>query len=189
LVLLPKSIRQIIFFEFDNIQYKYVLFKDGHLSILKQNNIGGKFVCTSVKKDFELFDSPFRGSQPRYPLDSSLQENCRFLDVREFQGEEIFIHIYKNDHFSQCIWHFKNHHKFFVNRHVLEFPKIILKNLSGFLEHIRTGVNLWKFEKQNHGVYKKSFIHLFKQNVKKITSNDFEHYETSPRDVLFILKK
>ena len=52
LVLFPKGIRQIICFTFEKIEYKYALFKNGHLSILKKLNKEEYFVFTSLEKDF-----------------------------------------------------------------------------------------------------------------------------------------
>ena len=185
LILLPKSIRQIISFKFDNIQYKYILFKNGYLSILKQN-IKGKIVLASLKKDFEKF----------YPCDKSFrldsfQKNCQLLYVRAFHGvggKEIYIHLHKNDNFSQSIRQVKNYPKFLVTEPVPSNSKVFLKNLSGFLHHhldFGSVVSLWKFEKQNNGIYKKICFPVFKRNVKEIKSKDFEHYA---EDIQFILK-
>jgi len=177
LILLPKSIRQIISFKFDNIQFKYVLFKNGHLLILKlKQNIDGKFVFISLKKDFELFNPSFL---------NRLQENCRFLKMFELCEENLLIHIFKNDNFYQSIRHVKNEQQIFVSRPIRELPKILLKNFEGFLQHCGTAVNLWKFEKQNNGTYKERYYCFFKNNVKEIKSNDFEHYA---QDVQFIFK-
>jgi len=181
LILLPKSIRQIISFKFNDIYYKYVLFKNGHLSILKQN-IEGKFVFTSLKKEFRKIHHCFRDKFFR--LDS-FQENCRFLDVPELFGKEIFIHIYKNGNYHQFIRHDENQPKLIVTGLLPGYPKIFLKNFSGFLNHSNTNVSLWKFEKQKNGIYKKVCFPLFKQNIKKIKSQDFEHYS---EDVQFIFK-
>ena len=184
LVLLPKNIKQIISFKFVNVQYKYVLCKNGHLSILKQN-MHGNFLFTSLEKDFEKFNSPFY-KLSSYSLDS-LQENCRFIYVREFRRGEIYIHLYKNDNLSQSIRHVENYSKLLVTGPVPSNSKVFLKNFTGFLHHHRdfASVNLWKFEKQNNGIYKRSYIFVFKQNVKEIKSKDFEHYA---QDVQFILK-
>ena len=186
LILLPKSIRQIISFKFDKIRYEYVLFKNGHLSILKQN-INGKFVVTSLNKDFEKFYLCHQS----FRLDS-IQESCRILDVRKFYGvggRKIYIHLYKTDNFSQSIRHEKKNPKFLVDAPVLSSnSKVLLKNFSGFLLHyldFGSVVSLWKFEKQKNGIYKRRYIFDFKQNVKEIKSKDFEPYS---QDVQFILK-
>jgi len=180
-LLLPKSIKQMISFKDGNdIKYKYVLFKNGHLSILKQN-LEGKFVFTCLQNDFKkihtLDDKYFR-------LDS-FQENCQFLIGREFPAE-IFIQIYKNDHSNQYIRHAKNHLKLIVNPPVSCVPKVFLKNFSGFLNQYNTSVKVTKFEKQDNGIYTRNVIRPFKRNVKEIKSKDFEHYA---QDVQFILNE
>ena len=185
LTLLPKSIRQIICFKFGKIQYKYVLFQNGHLSILKQN-MHGNFVFTSLNKDFEKFYLCHKSFRL-----NSFQKNCRFLDVREFcgvGGRKICVHLYKTDNFSQSIRQEKKNPKFLVDAPVLSNSKVLLKNFSGFLLHyldFGSVVSLWKFEKQKNGIYKRRYIFDFKQNVKEIKSKDFEHYA---QDVQFMLK-
>jgi hypothetical protein len=141
----------------------------------------GKFVFIFLENHFEKF----RELQS-YQLDS-LQENCRFLDVRaESCGEIIYIHIYKNDNISQCIRHVKNCSKLFVTRPFRVYSRV-LKNLTGFARFLHEFgfVKLEKFEKQNNGIYKKCVIPVFKFNIKEIKSNDFEHYA---QDLQLILK-
>ena len=55
-------------------------------------------------------------------------------------------------------------------------PMLFLKNISGYLQSTGTFVNLWRFAKQDNGIYTQIFTHGFKKNVQEIKSKDFEHY-------------
>jgi len=164
LVVFPKHIRQIISFKNGNIQYKYVLFKNGHLSILKQNK-KGKFVFTCLEKDFKNFNRSFFGQF----------ENGRWLDVTGFFQATIFIDVYQNDNLKQSIRHSINYPKIKIHPPDDVCPKVFLKNISGFLKQNGTSVHLYKFENHN-GTYIQNCIYNFKLNVKEIKSKDFEHY-------------
>jgi len=142
-----------------------------------KKNYKGKFNHTSLENDFFNFAPP-----------SFLEfENGRWLD---FIGNTIsqlkFIDLYKQDnHYKQPFWHVKYYQTIVIHRpKYIRRPKVLLKNLSGFLELSGTAVTLIKFEKQNDGKYKKIEIRGFKKNVKEIISKDFEHYA---EDVQFIL--
>jgi len=184
LTLLPKSIRQMISFKFNNIQYKYVLFKNGHLSILKQN-IGGKFVWTSLENDFEAH-YPFQ--KETFKLDFSFQENIRWLDIWNVETTSItgyVIGLCKNNNFRQAIWHSETHQKIRIYRPVRKNKRVFLKNLSGYVEFCSSVMFVEEFEKQNDGIYKTKSYDLFKPNIKEIKSQDFEHYVG---DLQFIFK-
>merc|ERR1712034_211037 len=178
LIFLPKSIRQIFSFTCNNIEYKYVLLKNGHLSILK-SNIEGKFVFTSLKKDFQKLD--LNGTF-QFEL---LYENIRWLDVWGSQnGDQYNIELYKKDNFCQAIRHSLRYPKILIYPTVRDNPRVFLKNHSGFLEHRGKYVSLMIFQKtKKDGNYKIIGACKFKQNVKKIDSRDFEHYV---EDVQFI---
>jgi hypothetical protein len=185
LVLFPKSIRQIICFTFQEIEYKYVLFKTGHLSILKKLNKGEYFISTSLEKDFGCFDDLIGFPPSKIP---SFQENVRWIEIQGFWGNYLGYHVclHKTNNFEQYIWNAQHFDTIFIsdsfrNRE----PKLLLKNISGYLIHGDEFVNLWQFKKQNDGIYKTTLIQGFKTNVKEIKSYDFQHHA---EDVPFIFK-
>jgi len=175
LVLFPKSIRQIIWLPVHEIEYKYVLFKDGHLSILKQLNNNGPFVF--AENDVVDKNTPY-----------SFQENIRCLTIDNLDNYWVgvlnsYIDLHKTDNFTQHISHQKDHLR--ISEPFREpSSKLFLKNFSGYL-HGDEFVNLLRFEKQNNGIYTMELDGGFKTNVKEIKSKDFEHYA---EEVLFIFK-
>lgn len=154
---------------------------------MKQNIVLGeqKFILTSLEKHFQAIYSPYL--HETFKLDNTLnfQENIRWLDSWGFDSR-YNIDLYKNNNLSQAIRHSPNHPKILTYCSVRENTRVFLKNLSGYLEHCGTRVDLWKFnKKQNNGIYEKIYHPKFKLNVKKIKSQDFEHYA---EDVEFIFK-
>jgi len=191
LILFPKSIRQIIWFTFEEIEYKYVLFKNGHLSILKKvTDKKGYFVFTSVDNhDFQNFESYINGyNYKKEPLKIySFQENVRFIEFQTHSASPLIFIIHKTGNLSQSIWHIQGLKKIYIFKPGREFSlKCYLKNISGYLvKQIDNFVSLFEFKKQNNGIYTKIITHGFKTNVKEIKSKDFEHYAA---DVPFIFK-
>ena len=185
LILFPKSIRQIICSTFQGIEYKYVLFKNGHLSILKKLTSKEYFVFTSLETDFKNFDDqPFNKA-------NSFQENVRWIEIQGCYGcldnlPYLYrVYLHKFDNFIQHFWNSHDFKKTIVSETYREpFPTLFLKNLSGYL-YGDEFVDLWKFEKHDNGIYMERITQNFKTNVKKIKSQDFEHYV---EDVPFIFK-
>jgi hypothetical protein len=178
LFLFPKSIRQIIYFEFNKIEYKYILFKNGDLSILKE----GKFVFTIFDNDFanSLIDN----------FEKKQRQNIRWMmgcyNMTENANIRICLDLFKTDNILQRIWHHGNDQKIKASTPHKINPRVFLKNTSGFLQLESDGcVHLRRFEKQNNGKYQQSTIFTFKQNVEQIKSKDFEH---NAIDAQFIFK-
>jgi len=183
LVLFPKSIRQIICFKVQEIDYKYVLFKNRHLSILNKLNNNGPFVFTEN-------DVVYKNMLCNEAL-HSFQDNIQWVEIQSYPVDytspsHTYVFLHKTDNFTQCISHQKDHPKTMFISDPFREPnsKLLLKNFSGFL-HGDEYVNLWRFEKQSNGIYKMKLDHGFQKNVKKIKSKDFEHYA---EEVLFIFK-
>jgi len=173
LVLLPKSIRQMISFKFDssNNQYKYVVFKDGHLSILKQNMPGGNFIFTSLENDFQF--------EPSSLNTDYFQENVRRVNlIFDLRGSSYNISLYKKENLQQTIWHSESpSSKMIIHKPFVGNSVVFLKNMSGFLQQIGEVVTLVRFRKVGNALYRHtSTCRYFKLNVKEIKSKDFEHY-------------
>jgi len=190
LVLLPKSIRQIICFTFNKIEYKYVLFKNENLSILKKLNKEGKFVFTSLENDFKNFDCWVdRHYRTKHFTTHTLEENIRHIQIAclIFTKEIVRVDVMlcKNNHFKQYISHIQNHAKINIYQSFGDYPRVFLKNFSGYLSLVDGFVTLWRFKKQDNGIYISTYTNDFKLNVKAIKSKDFEH---DAEDVSFIFK-
>jgi len=198
LVLFPKSIRQIVCFKYNQIEYKYVLFKNGQLSILKKVNQEGKFVFTSVENDFLNYDSPSTSDlhEKQSFKKHFIQNNVRWMDfsIERFPFDEIInpsylticVNSFKTNNLNQSIWHKSAHHpKLIIFETFQQFlpyqPIVFLKNITGYIKLEYDGcVTLYRFEKVID-VYSAKYTlrtyFRFKQNVTKITSKDFEHYD------------
>ena len=201
LILFPKIIRQIVCFQFNKIEYKYVLFKDGHLSIFKKLNKEENFVFTSLENDFANFDSHSSTSfDKKYKL-HSFQENIRWMEFHDISYEyhctyfKIGVNLHKTNNFKQTIVHDEFFQKILICAlSHKEGQKVFLKDITGFLQLEDNGtVTLFRLVKQKNEINSLRKLSNFMMNVKEIKSNDFEHYannfQTFPRDVLFIFKK
>jgi len=186
LVLFPKSIRQIIWFTFQGFEYKYVLFKNGNLSILKKLKHEGLFVFIYLEKDCENYKCLLsHHTQKNIPI-HLFQENIRYIQIPGYLMGPLryFVLLHKNNNFTQHIFHRDS--KIIISEPRREYsPMLFLKNISGYLQLVGKFVNLWRFAKQDNGIYTQIFIHGFKKNVQKIQSKDFEDYA---EDVLCIFK-
>ena len=65
------------------------------------------------------------------------------------------------------------------------YSMLVLKNISGYMRRTDKFINLWRFERQDNGIYTTRFTGGFKKHVTEIKSKDFEHYA---EDVLCIFK-
>jgi len=207
LILLPKSIRQVIWFKNLGIEYKYILFKNGHLSILKKCNEEGNFAFVSLENDIaqERFALTLANDYKITLKKTSLvyssykakrftvhefQENVRFMECTCLlwtwgggPSESVYVKLYKIDNITQrMVTNHRTHEKIMIHQPYRDSPRVFLKNLSGYLEGSYF-VSLCRFEKQTYGIYGKTVTPDFKQRVKKIKSKDFEH---DAEDVLFI---
>jgi hypothetical protein len=97
------------------------------------------------------------------------------------------ITLYKKENFKQIIWHSGFDSKICIDAPFPANPVVSLKNLSGFLELIGSIVQLCRFQKQQNGLYVRTFSHpyAFIYNVKKIKSNDLEHYAEGAQFIFF----
>jgi len=109
LIIFPKSIRQIIRFTFEEIEYKYVLFKNGHLLTLKKVNKEGHFVFTSVDNhDFNFFRNVTLSETHLF------QENVRFIEFQTHSASPLIFIIHKTGNLSQSIWHIHGLKKIYI---------------------------------------------------------------------------
>jgi len=188
LVLFPKSIRQIICFTVQEIDYKYVLLKNGHLSIFKKLKHEGLFVFISLEKDCENYESHLNPhTHKNKPVGLHLfQENVRYIEFPASFHLGFYVLLHKNDNFTQDIFHLKYDEKIIIIKpHRQSYSMLFLKNISGYMHHTDKFTNLYRFEKQDNGIYTQRFTSGFKKHVKEIESKDFEHYA---EDVLCIFK-
>ena len=189
LFLFPKIIRQIICFQINKIEYKYFLFKDGHLSILKKLKKEKNFVFTSLENDFANFRPSF-GETESCKI-HSFQENIRYMEFNPYTWNStvVRIELHKTDNFKQDIWHQQGREKIliFEPSHLWSHEKgqkVFLKDISGYFNLKGDGsLTLKSVVKQKNETHKMMEFNLFNQNVKEIKSKDFEHYA---EEVLFI---
>jgi len=101
-------------------------------------------------------------------------------------NSKIRVCLHNSNNFLQQIWHYELYPKIFISEYFQERgQKVLLKNLSGFLQ-LRNGcVTLWRFEKtKNNGTYTQKSVFSIEENVKEIQSQDFQH--SYAKDVPFI---
>jgi len=193
LILFPKSIRQIICFTFNKIKFKYILFKNGDLSILKKLETEEKFVLTSLENDFDF------KSLILYPFSNNIRwvefvdeiSICKLTTTQTQQQITVVrIILHKTENLYQEIEHKTSHQKIIIYKPISQ-ERILLvffKNLTGFLKLYKDNglVKRTRFEISNK-TYKKGFAYEFMENVKKIKSNDFEHYIHMAKEIEFVL--
>jgi len=195
LFLFPKSTRQIVCFQFHEIEYKYVLFKDGHLLILKKLNKEKNFVFTSLENDFTTSLPSFNKTHKM-----QLQENIRWMEFDDRTDRsylKIGVNLHKTDNFKQLILHDENYKKIVIHDPVHEEgQKVFLKDITGYLQLKKNGcVTLKRLVKQSNEKHKLTEFatFTFRGNVKAIKSKDFEHYledfQPFAKDVLFLFNK
>jgi len=193
LFLFPKGIRQIICFTLKKIEYQYVVFKNGHLSILKKQKEEKYLSFTSFENDFQHFEHNIRFDYINQSLKFfSFQHSVRWIEFYNYlrDGSEYHIYLHKTDNFKQHIGHYHDHEKICISEPFHDqFPlRFLLKNISGFLffcSYDAKTVSLIQFEKYNQGIYREHFTQIFQTNVKAIQSKEFEHYAD---DVIFTFK-
>jgi len=183
LILFPKSIRQIIWFTFREIEYKYVLFKNGHLLILKKLEKQKSFVFTSLENDFQKKMNGPDYVDTEQPFKINSFENVRWIEIQGTCQGEYHVYLHKTENFIQYIGNYMNKTLAVCEPWRTDPPHVFLKNLSGYLSQLYGRVTLTEFKKFN-GIYSEIKNFAFAMNVKKIESKDFEHYA---KDVQFIL--
>jgi hypothetical protein len=110
--------------------------------------------------------------------DLSSQESVRWIEISSYlmQPLKYFVCLHKPNNVIQNFWHMQDHEKIIIFEPCRQsYPTLFLKNISGFLQAGDDYVNLWRFEKNNNGIYMQKFTPGFKRNVKEIKSKDFEH--------------
>jgi len=183
LILFPKSIRQIIWFTFLEIEYKYVLFKNGHLLILKKLEKQKSFVFTSLENDFQKKMNGPDYVDTEQPFKINSFENVRWIEIQGTCQGEYHVYLHKTENFIQYIGNYMNKTLAVSEPWRADPPHVFLKNLSGYLSQLYGRVTLTEFKKFN-GIYSEIKNFAFAMNVKKIKSKDFEDYA---KDVQFIL--
>jgi len=186
LILFPKSIRQIIWFTFREIEYKYVLLKNGHLSILKKREKEKSFVFTSLERDFFQKKTNGLGKRDTEPFEIHSFENIRWIEIQGWRQGEYHVYLHKTENFIQYIGNDMDNTLAVSEPCHQDSPTVLLKNISGYCAcQLKYGrVTMCEFKKNDDGIYTEIKGFASVRNVKKIKSKDFEHYA---QDVEFIL--
>jgi len=196
LIIFPKSIRQIVWFKYNEVEYKYVLFKNGDVSILQKIKKKENFVFAYLEND----KSPTMTCNLSQNKIFKKLEDIRWMNFIESKCHsrnrkttnacfEVRVDLYTTDNFTKNIWHNLAHHQNIMISEISfqTTPIVFFKNITGCVKLESDGsLRFWKFEKQKNGKYSEiSSLGHFQQDIKEIKSQDFEHYA---HDVSFIFK-